>query len=821
MIEKIGKKIDEIPVTISYRIIELFSAGLYSSPNKAFEELVTNSYDANATQVATYVPIDKSIEGASMWVCDNGVSMNKEELKLFWKIGESQKKDIIDAERLPIGKFGIGKLATYILANKLTVICKAGDNNYYAVLMNYSRISDSDDTIVLDEKILTEDEAKKILLPIIIKDGQQLVPFELWGSNAEKTWTMVVMSDLKPKAQEIKEGRLKWILSTALPLNPNFVLHFNGTLLESSKSGIEPWKTWVFGDEEDAIVRKYDEYSSYLNNDTFYVDLPNIKGICGHIDLYRDSLLTGKSEQAGRSNGIFLTVRKRLINIDDPLLGMEAMSHGVFNRVRIMVEADGLNDYLTSTRESIKASDALEDLRTYIKRKFSEVKDWYFKEVEEETKKNQASYKIASAPYSLSRQPLSLVAKRYCNGELQNLFLTDMPQLKSEKEKQEFLSNLDNRSTSEEGIINKVEWCTLSPKEPIAKLDIASGFAKINLMHPFFANFIDEVKSLLPFQLFALTEILTECILLEGGINQDEVRDIMRNRDLLLRELTYSDKPNAPLVAQLLRDTISDSAGLESSVYNAFNTLGYETTPIGGNGKPDGLAIAYIGPKDSAINYSVTYDAKSTAKDKIKAVTAHVSGVLRHKTDYNANYACVIAVDFEGAEDENSAVNKEAKQHSINLFRVKDLAKLVLLSSPKQIGLNDLKDLFENCHTVKETSSWIDNLQTKQVNIGPIKELLNGVYNINKKDCEPASLQALRYAVPELINYSVDELKTLVQSIERLVPNYVHLTDNIISLNTTPEKIMETINKAFTSNVPLEFMQLYLDAFGQTDKVKE
>ena len=321
--------------------------------------------------------------------------------------------------------------------------------------------------------------------------------------------------------------------------------------------------------------------------------------------------------------------------------------------------------------------------------------------------------------------------------------------------------------------------------------------------------------------MFALTEILTECILLEGGINQDEVRDIMRNRDLLLRELTYSDKPNAPLVAQLLRDTISDSAGLESSVYNAFNTLGYETTPIGGNGKPDGLAIAYIGPKDSAINYSVTYDAKSTAKDKIKAVTAHVSGVLRHKTDYNANYACVIAVDFEGAEDENSAVNKEAKQHCINLFRVKDLAKLVLLSSPKQIGLNDLKDLFENCHTVKETSSWIDNLQTKQVNIGPIKELLNGVYNINKKDCEPASLQALRYAVPELINYSVDELKTLVQSIERLVPNYVHLTDNIISLNTTPEKIMETINKAFTSNVPLEFMQLYLDAFGQTDKVKE
>ena len=37
-----------IDVRISYRIIELFSEGLYSSPNKAVEELVSNSWDAGA-----------------------------------------------------------------------------------------------------------------------------------------------------------------------------------------------------------------------------------------------------------------------------------------------------------------------------------------------------------------------------------------------------------------------------------------------------------------------------------------------------------------------------------------------------------------------------------------------------------------------------------------------------------------------------------------------------------------------------------------------------------------------------------------------------
>ncbi len=71
-ISSAGKKIDEIEVKISYRIIELFSAGLYSSPNKAFEELICNSYDAFADTVSVYVPSDLSANGAYIWVCDNG-----------------------------------------------------------------------------------------------------------------------------------------------------------------------------------------------------------------------------------------------------------------------------------------------------------------------------------------------------------------------------------------------------------------------------------------------------------------------------------------------------------------------------------------------------------------------------------------------------------------------------------------------------------------------------------------------------------------------------------------------------------------------------
>lgn len=817
MIETIGSKIDDIPVTISYRIIELFSAGLYSSPNKAFEELVSNSYDAMATKVSVYVPTDKSTESSIMWVCDNGTSMNSEELKQFWAIGRSHKKDITESERMPIGKFGIGKLATYILAQNLTIICKANNGKYYGTVMDYSRITESVREIKLDEKELSESETKQLLEHLIkAEDGTNYLSFNLWGEGCEDTWTMVIMSKLKSKASDIKDGRLKWVLSTALPLNPSFNLTFNGKLLESSKATMVPWNTWTIGSEDDSIALKFpEEYSVGKEaDDICYLNLPNLPKVIGRIDLYRDSLLTGKAGENGRSHGIFLLVRKRLINIDDPLLGMDALTHGVFNRIRMVIEADGLNDYITSTRESIKSSKPLEELQQYIKRKFTEIRDWYFKNIEEEEKKCTALSKISYAAASLSRQPIVSVAKKYYSGEIANLYLTDIPSFSSEEEQQQFIRKLEDDLTTEQGIINEVKWESLNPNLPIAKLDLASGVAKANLTHPFFANFIDEVKSVLPFQLIALTEILTECVMLENGIQEDEVREIMKKRDEIFRELTYSDKPNAPFVAQLLMGSLDDAQGLEDTVNKAFNSLGFESTPIGGSGKPDGIAYAIIGPRGSSANFSITFDAKSTKKERIMASTAHISGVKRHRTDYEADYCCVVAIDFQGADDPESAVNKEAKTDKVNLIRAKDLARLVLLSTPKQISLSELKDFFEKCHTVIETSQWIDNIVNKEVERGPIKELLNTVYKLNKEDPEPANLYAVRIQNEELKKYSADSLETLIKSLESLLPKYIHIDSNkIVSLNVPPQKIVEALNK-ITTEVPSEFAKLYIDAFN-------
>ncbi|WP_179345007.1 ATP-binding protein [Winogradskyella ursingii] len=816
-LEKYGTKVDDIPVHISYRIIELFSAGLYSSPNKAFEELVSNSYDAMASKVAVYIPQNSLEEDEVMWVCDNGHSMNKSGLKDLWMIGRSSKTNAEQDERPYIGQFGIGKLATYILTYRLIYICKTAEG-FYSVEMDYRNIKDDTEEISLDEIELTEESAKELLTPYLKDGSRELMPFSLFGEGAEESWTFTIMTSLKPKVAEIKEGRLKWILSTALPLNPNFTLYFNGDKIDSSKTHKEPLKVWTFG-EEDKIVAKNSEYTSGKDDYGFYVDLPNLKGVRGQLELYDDSLVKGKSELWGRSNGIFLSIRKRLINIDDPLLGMAAMTHGVFNRSRIIVEADGLNKFITSTRESIKDSTALSELKKYIQRKFSEAREFYFNKLDEEELLNRASYKIAHAAGSMSRRPLLIAAKKFFAGDISSLILTDIPEKLTVEEKNQIIQRLEEDLTSEEGIIKDVEWIALKPEEPIAKFDLLTGIARINLMHPFFANFVEDLKSPLPFQLFALTEILTEVALVEQGVSEVDIKEIIYRRDNILRELTFSDKQNAPAVANLIKATLDDPDGLEDSLTRSFAALGFETTPIGGNGKPDGLASAYLEHKNSEENYKITFDAKSTKKDKIMASTAHISGVDRHREDYGADYAVVVAIGFQGADNEDSAVNKEAKKLKVNLITASDLINLILLAGPKQLGLKQLRPLFENCHTTIETSKWINDLKDVEVDTGPIKEVLNATYDLMKDDTERPDISSIRaklkydYGIEDI---SKEKVSQIIQTLEILVPNYISIENsNLVSLQNTPEIILKALNQhSNDSMIPFEFRQMYLDAYN-------
>src|SRR5229473_1636806 len=136
-----GRQTDRIDVRLSYRIVELFSEGLYASPNKAIEELVANAFDAGAQNVHLLISEDLSDQNATIAVIDDGVSMDAEGLKQHWLIGTSNKRDLVELPqgRQQIGKFGIGKLATYVLAGRLTHLTKS-NGKYFSTSMDYTLI---------------------------------------------------------------------------------------------------------------------------------------------------------------------------------------------------------------------------------------------------------------------------------------------------------------------------------------------------------------------------------------------------------------------------------------------------------------------------------------------------------------------------------------------------------------------------------------------------------------------------------------------------------------------------------------------------------
>ncbi len=88
----IGSATDKINVRLSYRIVELFSEGLYASPNKAVEELVANAFDAGATNVQVILSPNLHEQDATIVVIDDGGGMGVEGLKQHWLIGISNKR---------------------------------------------------------------------------------------------------------------------------------------------------------------------------------------------------------------------------------------------------------------------------------------------------------------------------------------------------------------------------------------------------------------------------------------------------------------------------------------------------------------------------------------------------------------------------------------------------------------------------------------------------------------------------------------------------------------------------------------------------------
>ena len=203
---------------------------------------------------------DRAASDASIAILDNGTGMDETGLKAHWIVGRSPKerKRLTDRGRRTIGKFGIGKLAAYILGNRLTHITKAG-GRFFSTTMDFSMVPKPDESVgaasspvQLPLHELTEEEARKAVDPWLSDDtGRENLT--LFGDEAEDSWTVAIISDLKSMAIELSVAKLRWVLSTAMPLRDDFSLYMNGQKVVASKASANQIGTWVLGKDFSSI----------------------------------------------------------------------------------------------------------------------------------------------------------------------------------------------------------------------------------------------------------------------------------------------------------------------------------------------------------------------------------------------------------------------------------------------------------------------------------------------------------------------------------------------------------------------------------------
>ena len=841
----IGDETDNIDVRLSYRIVELFSEGLYTSPNKAVEELVANSFDAGAQKVHVLLSSNLHDQDATIAVFDDGEGMDQDGLKRHWLIGVSNKRKLsaLPRGRQQIGKFGIGKLATYVLANRLTHISKCG-GKYYSTSMDYRTIDRRVDQqiepkapIRLALRELTETQAKQAVEPWTDTAAFKAAKTMLFGQRRLGSWTISIMSSLKPKVHEIKPGTLGWVLRTALPLRPDFGIWLNGQALESSKEGKGLLKRWVLGKDLVELPRPSPKPITSLvdlnvaesSEHRFGLDVPGLGRITGYAEAYKD-LLTGKSDEIGRSHGFFVYVYGRLLNVDDGHFGIspDELRHGTFGRFRLVVHIDGLDAGLRSNREAVGEGPLLEKAHDVLRAIFNAVRPTIETHDSDEAPGAKLARVLAASPASLSRRPIVELSRAVATGRSESRYLI-VPELESDEELEAYFLDLEKRAADEaERFITGVNIDFKgSSRDGIARFDTQSGTLRLNGWHPFVAAFHDEFANQRmgqPLELLAMAEVLTEAHLHVIDVNASKIANFLSARDQLLRNLTNeSGRQSALSLANALSEARNSPDRLEKAVCDAFRSLGFDVTPLGKRGEQDGVAAAHLsaGERGESRHYRVSLEAKSKEASgaTVSAKDVGVAAVAQHRDKRECEHAIVIGPAFPTAGGDTSALGTQIKADrersraagaakTITLITVDDLARLVRLRPVKQIGLQKLRELFQKCSLPDESAAWVESIRQAAVEKPPYRKIVQTIEALQKKFRKSSvNYSALRVELSHMTppaEYETDEdLFELCRGMAQMAPGAMFASSGTVELDQSAENVVAAIEAAM-QDYPLE-----------------
>ena len=754
-IARLGQEVEKIPVPINYDIIRLFSEGLYRSPHKAIEELVSNGYDAGAKCVHVLLPDqpeDDTDAIAPLWVIDDGHGMDAAGFRQLWRVADSNKTEPLPNPRPPIGQFGIGKLAAYVLAWKLTHL-SCTDGKMLLTTMNFhdvtGRQNDDVDPVRISLRELDEQTAQAHLAEIRHRNpGAWTIMFD--ENERASSWTAAALSDFRDLYKQLSTGRLEWVLSTGLPLHTDFSISLNGRHVTSSKERLKE-------------IKKID----------IHENLPEIGEITGTARIHERQLTTGKSEQLGRSNGFFIRVRGRVINLEDELFGVQQPNHAAWSRFVLEVDVDGLREHLLSSREGVRDSAAIQEFRKYLLGVFNQCRSAY----DEWNRKTNEQLDIATlltdSPSVHVTEPLFRGVRNTVEAGSESFYI-EAPQGVGEAERAEWLETYESEAS--ERPFESTEFVKQGPNAPALRYDPVKRSLVVNSDHPFVDKLTGGDKHRNPAKLFASSEVLLEGQLQDQAIDRAAIADFLRDRDRVLR-LTAGDAPaTAAEVLRLLEIANQNQDALERATGAVFQVLGFEYERKGGNVPgPDGVLHARLGRHgDTPADYKLVYDAKQTSHPSVPADKVNLGSLEDFRKCEQADFGFFVAIAYHAEMDEAGKLNRQIGDRGdgrLTLLKVEHLNRLIRLHYRHGLTLTKLRSLFENAHKIREVGEWIDSLETRLSEQGevPLSVLLEGLEREKEDPKATPNVIAVRAKLVALQNFEPERLVARLKALESIV----------------------------------------------------
>ena len=728
--------VGEVVLQVDYQIIEHFSEHLYDSPNKAVEELVANSFDAFATEARVFTPGRYTASRVIVW--DNGESMDVEGLQQLWWIAKSPK---LDGDRIEqrtgrtgetitrkiIGKFGIGKLASYSVGEVISHVCRH-QGEYYLVSVDYGQIEGTDGATPVSSQnpirapvVRLWQEQAVDLVKSLFDSPPPSIDMMLSGNS----WTFAVIEELK--VNDLSSRRLMWVLGNGMPLRPDFVINVNEDEVQS-KLNKQATTHWTFGSKEvvDAVRNRWNdavtkegvspivEFDSRVGldpnastKDIPFVRLAHLGLVWGHVRLFDETLLKYRAADHGRSHGFFLVVRGRLLNPDDEQLFLPDPSFQTFYRSQFILHADDLDDKLLADRQRLRKDETVVQELELLQKILAGIARTTVEARDDERETSQSTRSI-----------LPVRSRTYFRDPLNALLL---------KAPVEDVSDFDPATVG-------VERKHLGETARISAVALKEGDFHVNTGHPYYSVLAKRAgqsraarEFLRTFDLFAISERLLEGHLLDIGFPENDVTEIVEWREGLFRQLASSYDKVPEIVAEMHRTSHVGGQKFEKALHGVFEEIGFHAHHDGDSGKKDILVVATVGPE----SYDFIVEAKGSKGD-IGNEAAKVGAAANHRDQVRAGHAIVLARKFAGfgsrRDDANAAVYRECKATGgVSIMEVEALEEIYLAITKFSYPLPLLRDIFTTLETPAQKLVRIEGL-TKPAEGFDYSDLLDRIW---------------------------------------------------------------------------------------------